>query len=83
MIIFYISDTHLEDQRVLVFDNCYRPFSDLDDLENEISKRWNAKVDYEDIIYVLGDIAEDDYVKAIEIFKRLKGHKQQGKFSIS
>ena len=71
--IYYISDTHLGDQRV--FDKCNRPFSDLDELESEIIKRWNVKVDEGDTVYVLGDIAEDDYVKAIEIFKGLKGHK--------
>ena len=71
--IYYISDTHLGDQRV--FDKCNRPFSDLDELESEIIKRWNVKVDEGDTVYVLGDIAVDDYVKAIEIFKGLKGHK--------
>lgn len=71
--IYYISDTHLGDQRV--FDKCSRPFSGLEELESEIIKRWNAKVNEDDTVYVLGDIAEDDYIKAIEIFKGLNGHK--------
>lgn len=69
--IYYISDTHFGDQRV--FDKCSRPFSGLGELENEIIKRWNVKVNENDVVYVLGDIAEDDYIKAIEIFKGLKG----------
>ena len=71
--IYYISDTHLGDQRV--FNKCSRPFSGLEALESEIIKRWNAKVNENDTVYVLGDIAEDDYIKAIEIFKGLNGHK--------
>lgn len=71
--IYYISDTHLGDLRV--FNKCSRPFSGLDELEQEIILRWNNKVEDEDTVYVLGDIAEDSYLKAIEIFRTLKGHK--------
>ena len=71
--IYYISDTHLGDQKV--FEKCSRPFSNLEELENEIIRRWNAKVKDGDIVYVLGDIAEDNYTKVIEIFRELKGHK--------
>lgn len=71
--IYYISDTHLGDLRV--FDKCSRPFSGLEDLEREIITKWNKKVRKEDVVYVLGDIAEDNYTKAIEIFKILNGVK--------
>ncbi len=71
--IYYISDTHLGDQKV--FNKCSRPFSGLEELEKEIVLRWNAKVKKDDIVYVLGDIAEDDYVRAIEIYRGLNGHK--------
>lgn len=72
--IYYISDTHLGDLRV--FNKCSRPFTGLEELEREIVNRWNSKVKEEDIVYVLGDIAEDGYRKAIDIFKGLKGHKR-------
>ena len=66
MKIYYISDTHLGDQRV--FNKCSRPFKDLDELERTVVRNWNAKVKEDDVVYVLGDIAEDDYIKAIDVY---------------
>lgn len=71
--IYYISDIHLGDLRV--FNKCSRPFSGLKELENEIVLRWNKKVKDTDVVYVLGDIAEDNYSPAIDVFRRLKGTK--------
>lgn len=71
--IYYISDTHLGDLRV--FNKCSRPFAGLDELESEIIRRWNKKVNSDDVVYVLGDIAEDNYTKAINIYKELNGIK--------
>lgn len=73
MKIYYISDTHLGDQRV--FNKCSRPFKDLDELERTVVRNWNAKVKEDDVVYVLGDIAEDDYIRAIDVYKNLNGHK--------
>ena len=71
--IYYISDTHFGDLRV--FNKCSRPFSGLYELETEIVKRWNNKVLDTDTVYILGDIADDDYTDAIDIFRKLKGIK--------
>lgn len=71
--IYYISDIHFDDQKI--FDKCSRPFSGLEEYRNEIIKRWNAKVNENDIVYVLGDIAEDSSVESISIFKKLNGKK--------
>ena len=71
--IYYIADTHFRDQ--MVFDKCKRPFKSLDEMESSLINAWNKKVGTDDVIYVLGDIAKDDDVESIEIFKRLNGHK--------
>lgn len=71
--IYYIADIHFNDKTV--FNKCSRPFRNLKDYENEIIRRWNNKVSPDDIVYVLGDIAEDRFFQAIEIIKHLKGHK--------
>lgn len=71
--IYYISDTHFGDQKV--FDKCSRPFRDLEEMKEEIVRRWNAKVNDDDLVYVLGDIADNKYIEAIEIFRNLKGRK--------
>lgn len=71
--IYYISDIHLDDQKI--FDKCSRPFKDLDDFRTAIIKRWNKKVKVKDIVYVLGDIVEDSSKDSINIFKELNGIK--------
>ena len=71
--IYYISDTHFKDQAI--FDKCKRPFKSLQNMEETIINNWNKKVNDDDIVYVLGDLVKDDDVSAIQIFKKLKGHK--------
>lgn len=71
--IYYISDIHFDDQKI--FDKCSRPFKNLDEFKEEIIKRWNKKVNDNDIVYVLGDIVEDNTKESINIFKNLKGIK--------
>lgn len=73
MTIYYIADTHLQDQ--LVFSKCSKPFVDLSEYKNEIIKRWNSKVFPEDVVYVLGDIVEESCAEAIEVFRSLMGKK--------
>ena len=71
--ISYISDTHLGDLRV--FNKCARPFASLEEMEKTIVDNWNKKVRKEDTVYVLGDLAEDGYKKAIDVYAGLNGHK--------
>ncbi len=71
--IYYISDTHLDDQAI--FDKCKRPFSSLDEMKNVIISNWNKKVTDDDTVYVLGDIVKDDEPKSLDTFRLLKGHK--------
>ena len=39
--IYYISDIHLDDQKI--FDKCSRPFSGLKEYKEEIIRRWNGR----------------------------------------
>lgn len=71
--IYYIADIHFNDLRV--FNKCSRPFANLEEYKNEIIKRWNTKVNEDDTIYVLGDIAEDSFTEVFGILKQLKGIK--------
>lgn len=64
---------HFGDLRV--FNKCSRPFSSLDELEFVITKKWNNKVKNDDTVFVLGDLAEDNYTNVIEILKKLNGKK--------
>lgn len=71
--IYYISDTHFRDQAI--FDKCKRPFNSLAEMEETIINNWNKKVNDEDTVFVLGDLVKDNDLSAIQIFKKLKGHK--------
>lgn len=71
--IFYTADLHLGDRRV--FELCSRPFVDLREYHAEIVRRWNAKIRACDEVFVLGDIAEENDISAIELLRDLAGQK--------
>lgn len=71
--IYYSSDTHFRNQDI--FDKRKRPFKLLDEMESTVISKWNNKVNDVDVVYVLGDVAKDDDISAIQIFNKLKGHK--------
>lgn len=52
--IYFISDLHFGHENVIHFDN--RPFETVDEMDAELIRRWNAKVDRGDLVYVLGDM---------------------------
>jgi len=72
---YYISDLHFGDRRI--FEKCLRGrfFKDLDDYTDKIIIGWNRLILPCDEVYILGDIAGDYYIPAIEILKRLHGMK--------
>ena len=71
--IYYISDLHLDDERV--FGLCHRPFSSLKDMENELILKWNKKVKDEDEVYVLGDLSLKFNQSVCEFFNKTNGIK--------
>ena len=52
--IFFTSDLHFGHENVLRFDN--RPFQTIEEMDEELIRRWNAKVGKGDLVYVLGDL---------------------------
>lgn len=74
---YYISDMHLFHANVTNegtnFDG--RPFQTLDEMHEEILKRWNAKINNDDDIYLLGDTAWKENEDAIALIAKLKGKK--------
>lgn len=72
---FYIADIHFGDQRV--YDKCwkYNIFQGLQDYKEKLVKNWNSAVTDNDEIYILGDIAEDNFVGVLDILKQLSGKK--------
>jgi len=70
---YYIADTHFGHERVIEFDK--RPFSSLEEMEEEMIRRWNAVVERGDTVYILGDFCWRVDADWIRILKRLKGNK--------
>lgn len=53
--IYYISDTHFGDERIMKLSK--RPFSDVDEMNKVLIKKWNDKVSACDDVYIVGDFA--------------------------
>ncbi len=51
---YFTSDLHFGHENVIRFDN--RPFETVDEMDAELIRRWNAKVNRGDLVYVLGDM---------------------------
>lgn len=54
MTTYFTSDLHIGHTNVLKFDS--RPFSSVEEMNEELIKRWNKKVKSGDIVYCLGDM---------------------------
>jgi len=70
---WFTSDTHFGHKNILKY--CPgRPFEDIEDMNEGLIERWNAKVDPADHVYHLGDFAFLPHDKTEEVLKRLKGN---------
>ena len=72
MSIFYISDLHLGHKNCISFDN--RPYTDVDEMAEDIVARWNAKVGDDDHVYLLGDVCYKSPDSVHKVLERLNGH---------
>ena len=71
--IYYTSDLHFGHGNILKYD--FRPFTNIDVMNEAIISNWNSTVTNEDTIYVLGDISWYNLEKTTELVKQLKGNK--------
>jgi len=75
--IFLVSDTHFGHTGVCHFTNKdgskMRPWTDPDEMDEEMVKRWNETVRPKDKVYHLGDVVINR--KALKIMSRLNGDK--------
>lgn len=71
--VFITSDTHFWHTRIILFEN--RPFKSVEEMNEELIKRWNNKVTSNDTVIHLGDVSFGNQEKTKEIVKRLNGRK--------
>jgi len=53
--IYYISDNHWNHANIIL--HCNRPFKNVEEMNAEMTKRWNETVKQEDTVYYLGDFS--------------------------
>lgn len=69
----YISDWHYGHANVLGFDN--RPFVNVEQMNEELIRRWNNAVSDGDLVYILGDMFWCSPKQATPIMEQLNGQK--------
>ena len=52
---FVIADLHFNHSNIIQY--CNRPYSNVEQMNEDLIKRWNSVVSGQDIVYVLGDFA--------------------------
>lgn len=70
--IFFTSDTHFGHANSLKHG---RPFSSVEEMDETIIERWNAKVGPKDTVYHLGDVAFRNKTPVDDYLRRLNGIK--------
>lgn len=69
--IWFTSDTHFHHARVIEY--CNRPFADVEEMNEELVRRWNDRVGKGDVVYHLGDFALGPREKLAPTVARLNG----------
>lgn len=69
----YIADWHYGHANVIGFDN--RPFTSVEQMNDELIKRWNAVVESGDLTYILGDMFWCNPKIALDVLDKLNGTK--------
>ena len=75
MAVFFTADTHFGHKGILH----HRPFETVEEMNDEIIKRWNEIVGHGDEVYVLGDFSFGGKPFARSILSRLHGRKYLAK----
>jgi calcineurin-like phosphoesterase family protein len=69
------SDIHFSHTNILKFCADSRPFHDILEMNTAIINNHNSVVGYDDLVYILGDIAFTDAISASRLLNRMNGKK--------
>jgi calcineurin-like phosphoesterase family protein len=73
MATWFTADLHLGHARII--ELCDRPFSNVDEMNSEIIRRWNTVVEDSDEVWVLGNVALGTIAETLPLVSQLKGRK--------
>lgn len=68
-----IADTHFGHKNIIEYGD--RPFRNVDEMENELIRRWNSVVKPEDTVYHLGDVLFGGKKVRERVLPQLNGYK--------
>lgn len=68
---WFTSDIHFCHANIIQY--CNRPFSSIDEMNQALIERWNARVGPNDTVYLLGDVAFGPPAKSIPLLRALNG----------
>ena len=71
---WWTSDLHFFHKAILDFQSDTRPYSCVEEMNEDIIEKWNSQVQEGDKVYVLGDVVMSGY-RNMQIVSRLKGNK--------
>jgi len=69
---FFIADTHFGHKNIIGY--CNRPFTSVEEMDEEMIRRWNAVVSPGDRVYVVGDFVWTRVADPMVYIDRLQGH---------
>lgn len=72
---YFISDTHFGHTNILKFEPEFRPFKNVDEMNEYIIQEWNKVVKWDDEVYHLGDVYFASKSN-LNFVKRLNGKKK-------
>lgn len=70
---FYIGDPHFGHKDIINFDN--RPFASVEEMDQELIRRWNRRVRDGDDVYIIGDFCYKAEHKPSWYLEQLNGRK--------
>ena len=70
---YYTSDLHFGHQKIIEYEN--RPFVSVEEMDEHLIQKWNAKVKKGDEVYIVGDFGFVKGKRANDILRRLNGRK--------
>jgi calcineurin-like phosphoesterase family protein len=71
--IWFTADTHFGHKKIIEF--CKRPYETVEDMNEDLIKKWNEVVGVHDDIYHLGDFAFMNKAATQDVIRRLNGRK--------
>lgn len=71
--IYYSADPHFGHQNIIKF--CNRPFASVDEMDDEIIRRYNSRVTDADDLYIIGDFSFRNAKSVGSYLERLNGRK--------